>query len=141
MADPLSISLRSWPEDDRVRTSLPYLIARINEQRGSFRNITEASLEEEIRAAEAGEDNGEDAKMEDDGEDDNGPQPEPKDINKARDEILKGVKYKYLLYFADHELIAFTAKPKTRPLTPSTSSPFSSPKLLLKLPKQLYLHM
>lgn len=55
MADPLSISLRTWPSPDPTADSLPYLIARINEQKGSFRNITEASLEEEIRSIEAGE--------------------------------------------------------------------------------------
>ena len=55
MADQLAISLRAWPSDDKTNESLPYLIARINDQRGSFRNITEASLEEEIRRAERGE--------------------------------------------------------------------------------------
>ncbi|KAL8883049.1 MAG: hypothetical protein Q9192_007472 [Flavoplaca navasiana] len=55
MADQLAISLRAWPSDDKTTESLPYLIARINDQRGSFRNITEASLEEEIRLAERGE--------------------------------------------------------------------------------------
>ncbi|KAL8988107.1 MAG: hypothetical protein Q9177_002770, partial [Variospora cf. flavescens] len=57
MADPLLISLRAWPSQDKPADSLPYLIARINEQKGSFRNVTEASLEEEIRAIEAGESN------------------------------------------------------------------------------------
>ena len=51
----LSISLKAWPQHDKSKDSLPYLIARINEQKGSFRNVTEASLEEEIQAAEAGE--------------------------------------------------------------------------------------
>lgn len=55
MTDPLSISLRAWPAPDKTVESLPYLIARINEQKGSFRNVTEASLEEEILAAEVGE--------------------------------------------------------------------------------------
>ena len=55
MTDPLTISLKAWPSDDKTTESLPYLIARINDQRGSFRNITEASLEEEIRLAERGE--------------------------------------------------------------------------------------
>lgn len=55
MGDELAISLRAWPSNDKTTESLPYLIARINDQRGSFRNITEASLEEEIRLAERGE--------------------------------------------------------------------------------------
>ncbi|KAL8991884.1 MAG: hypothetical protein Q9169_007568 [Polycauliona sp. 2 TL-2023] len=50
MADQLAISLRAWPSHDKTPESLPYLIARINEQRGGFRNITEASLQEEIAA-------------------------------------------------------------------------------------------
>lgn len=53
MADDLSVSLRAWPPNDKRTESLPFLIARINEQRGSFRNITEAGLQEEILAAEA----------------------------------------------------------------------------------------
>lgn len=55
MADQLALSLRAWPSDDTSSESLSYLIARINEQRGSFRSVTEASLEEEIRAANVGE--------------------------------------------------------------------------------------
>ena len=54
MAEDLSLSLRPWPQPD-TKDSLPFLISRINEQRGSFRNVTEASLVEEIRALEAGE--------------------------------------------------------------------------------------
>ncbi|KAL9596735.1 MAG: hypothetical protein Q9179_004512 [Wetmoreana sp. 5 TL-2023] len=55
MADQLSVSLRAWPPEDKTTESLPYLIARINEQKGSFRNVTEASLEEEIRGVKQGE--------------------------------------------------------------------------------------
>lgn len=46
------ISLRAWPPTDVSKDPLPLLISRINEQRGSFRNITEGSLEEEIRSAQ-----------------------------------------------------------------------------------------
>ena len=49
IADQLSLSLRAWPTKGTATESLPYLISRIVEQRGSFRNITEQSLEEEIR--------------------------------------------------------------------------------------------
>lgn len=54
MSEDLSLSLRSWPSPD-TKDSLPLLISRINEQRGSFRYVTEESLIEEVRAAEAGE--------------------------------------------------------------------------------------
>jgi mediator of RNA polymerase II transcription subunit 17 len=60
----LQISLRAWPSDDPNANSLPPLIERINKQRGDFRNITEQSLEQEIRDLELGhadqaEENGE----------------------------------------------------------------------------------
>ena len=52
MATPLSISLRAWPSTETPQLSLPSLISRINEQRGSFRNVSENALEEEIRLAQ-----------------------------------------------------------------------------------------
>ena len=55
MASPLSISLRAWPSTETPQLSLPFLISRINEQRGSFRNVSEGALEEEIRLAQTGE--------------------------------------------------------------------------------------
>ncbi len=54
MADQLSLSLQAFPVIDKDKESLQYLIARVNEQKGSFRNVTEESLEEEIRNAEEG---------------------------------------------------------------------------------------
>ncbi|KAI9844259.1 MAG: RNA polymerase II mediator complex subunit [Sclerophora amabilis] len=47
-AEPLSLSLRALPRDDSDTKSLPSLIARINRQRGAFRNVTESGLEGEI---------------------------------------------------------------------------------------------
>lgn len=55
MTSPLSISLRAWPSTETPQLSLPSLISRINEQRGSFRNVSENALEEEIRAAQTWE--------------------------------------------------------------------------------------
>ena len=52
-ADPL-LSLRVSPKTDPRKDSLPFIISRINEQRGSFRNVTQDSLREEIQAQEAG---------------------------------------------------------------------------------------
>lgn len=49
----MELSIRALHSDLASEQSLPQLIARIHEQRGHFRNVTEASLEEEIRAAEA----------------------------------------------------------------------------------------
>ena len=52
MAESLPISLRASPKVDANKESLPLLIARINEQRGSFREISEESLQAEIDSAE-----------------------------------------------------------------------------------------
>ena len=55
MADPLPLSLQPFPRTNGEKQSLQYLISRINDQRGSFRNVTEQSLEEEIRGLEKNE--------------------------------------------------------------------------------------
>ncbi|KAL8866264.1 MAG: hypothetical protein Q9174_006400 [Haloplaca sp. 1 TL-2023] len=83
MADPLSISLRAWPPEDKTTESLPYLIARINEQKGSFRNVTEASLQEEI---DAGADETEAA---DDDEEPSGTAEDAQDIKAKQDDLFK----------------------------------------------------
>lgn len=92
MADPLSISLRAWPSPDKTTDSLPYLIARINEQKGSFRNLTEASLEEEIRATEGGnsEINAE-SETKDTGEEARDVEAKSDVLAAAREEIIKQV--------------------------------------------------
>ncbi len=54
MAETLSLSLQAFPPADKDKESLQYLIRRVNEQRGSFRNVSEQSLEEEIRELDAG---------------------------------------------------------------------------------------
>lgn len=53
MVDNIPLSLQALPKTDRTTESLPFLISCINEQRGSFRNVTEESLEAEIRNLEA----------------------------------------------------------------------------------------
>ena len=55
MAGNISLSMRAWPTVQTEDQSLSFLIARINGQKGSFRNVTEQSLEQEVRALEAGE--------------------------------------------------------------------------------------
>ena len=48
------LPLRTWPKDDQSPIkSIASFIGRINEQRGQFRNVTEAGLEEEIRRLQA----------------------------------------------------------------------------------------
>lgn len=45
----LALSLRAWPSPDTSKDELPTLISRINQQVGSFRNISESKLEEQTR--------------------------------------------------------------------------------------------
>ncbi|KAL8862418.1 MAG: hypothetical protein Q9178_001428 [Gyalolechia marmorata] len=90
MADQLSISLRAWPSSDKTTESLPYLITRINEQRGSFRSVTEAGLQAEIRAADAHQNGNpvDDAAALEDGPD---AKPEKEELSVAREEMIKRV--------------------------------------------------
>lgn len=68
VTESLSLPLRLWPNDDTKKQSLSSVIQRINEQKGSFRNVTEASLEEEIQALQSGD--GEDGEVSDAGDKD-----------------------------------------------------------------------
>lgn len=60
MPDKLSLSLQAFPTVDKEKDSLKYLISRINQQRGSFRNVSEQGLEEEIEAQKSGTTNADD---------------------------------------------------------------------------------
>lgn len=52
-ADTLMLPLRPQQSKGGKKDNLPIRIAQINAQRGSFRNITEQSLQEEIEAQKA----------------------------------------------------------------------------------------
>lgn len=91
MTDNLMLSLRASPKSDPDKSSLPFLISRINEQRGSFRSVTEDSLQEGIRGLEAGqaeavEDSGDDEEAHDD-------RPRREQLASAREEMLRQVTY------------------------------------------------
>ncbi len=84
--DQFPISLRAWPAKDDKSTALPSLISRINIERGSFRNVTEESLKEEIAKAEAGIEIDQD-----DGDSDDDAEDEPdrlKELMTSRQEML-----------------------------------------------------
>lgn len=49
MTEPVTISVHAWPKPEKEKDSIGYLIQRINAQKGSFRNVTEQSLEEDLR--------------------------------------------------------------------------------------------
>ena len=55
MTGQLSLSLRPWSTPNAHHETLPALISRIKEQRTSFRQVTERSLQEEIEAKEPGD--------------------------------------------------------------------------------------
>ena len=91
MAESLSLSLQALPIVNKDKKSLEYLIERINEQKGSFRNVTEESLEGEIQIYRNGEaETSDDDVLEtvDDAED---LKSKREAITTAREEILKQV--------------------------------------------------
>ena len=92
MAEDLLLSLRSWPSSD-TKDSLPFLIARINEQRGSFRDVTEENLTEEIQALEAGNGIVEESNTAEILDASQDLKSQTEDLTAARLEILKQVAY------------------------------------------------
>ncbi|KAF3901901.1 hypothetical protein ABW21_db0203957 [Orbilia brochopaga] len=103
MANQLLLSLASWPEPNPHATSLSSLIPRIQNERGSFKNVSEEGLLEEIAAAEkqkqdkkesAGGDNDELNTSRDDDDQANGAtdeqQPNPREtLGLKRQELIK----------------------------------------------------
>lgn len=84
------ISLKSWPASKKDEASaLPTRIARINFERGGFKDISEESLRQEIAEAEA---NGEDGPSEEEEEEEEEPD-RVKEVRAARDEILGQIEY------------------------------------------------
>ncbi len=82
------ISLRVWPSKHDKAIALSSLISRINVERGSFRSVTEESLQEEIRKSEAGVDTSkDDSGSEDEEEGEEGPD-RLKELTSTREEIL-----------------------------------------------------
>ena len=81
MPDQLSLCLQAFPTVDKEKESLKYLISRINQQKGSFRNVSEQSLEEEIQAQEAGQINEDDQAIE--------PVQEVEDVKTKQEEVTK----------------------------------------------------
>ena len=94
-ADQFSLPLQAWPAKDTNSESLPYLISRINAQRGSFRNVTEESLQEEIDAIENDQIQPEleDVTVSESGDDTHDAIPQTGDPQHVRGEILKFIAY------------------------------------------------
>lgn len=95
MVDSISISLKAWPATDANKDTLPALISRINEQRGSFRNISEGKLEEESQQPDPAEVDLEDQTHAAPGEDSHDVKPRREEVSAAREEILKEIAWVY----------------------------------------------
>ena len=54
--DPPTVALRPWPRAGQKPKNLAEFIARVNMQLGGFRNVTEASLREQIAKETKSED-------------------------------------------------------------------------------------
>ena len=91
MPEQLSISLQAFPTVDKDKESLKYLIARINQQKGSFRNVTEQSLEQEIQAEEAGKGETDDQDVLDTVEEVEDVKTRQEEVTKAREDIIKQI--------------------------------------------------
>lgn len=91
MPDQLSISLQAFPTVDKDKESLKYLIARINQQKGSFRNVTEQSLEEEIQAEEAGQPETDDQHVLETVEEVEDAKTKQEEVIKAREDMIKQI--------------------------------------------------
>ena len=91
MTESLSLSLQALPTVNKDKKSLEYLIERINEQKGSFRNVTEESLEEEIQTSHNGEAETSDDDVLETVDDVEDLKSKREAITTAREEILKQV--------------------------------------------------
>jgi mediator of RNA polymerase II transcription subunit 17 len=85
------LSVRAWPTKDDKGSALPTLISRINAERGEFRHLTEADLEDEIAKAEiepaAAHEHGETEDEEEEEEEEAEPD-RIKEVMDARNEML-----------------------------------------------------
>ncbi|KAF6235140.1 hypothetical protein HO173_006769 [Letharia columbiana] len=95
MPHELSLSLQAFPTVDKDKESLKYLISRINQQKGSFRNVTEQSLQEEIQAQEAGNSDTDNQDVVGTGEEVEDVKTKQEEVTKAREDIVKQIGQAY----------------------------------------------
>lgn len=92
MTGHIPVSLQAFLTVDKDKDSIQYLISRVNQQRGSFRHLTEQSLLEEIKAQDAGNEGDIEQdtadKVEDGAED---LKSKREEISAAREQILKQI--------------------------------------------------
>jgi mediator of RNA polymerase II transcription subunit 17 len=93
-----ALTLRPWPRDGTETTALQDVLARVNFERGHFRDINEASLQEEI-AAEGGIELSESDDDEEDEDTETGVEAKQNKASSRED-----------LYRIKHEMLAFVAQ-------------------------------
>ena len=91
MPNQLSLCLQAFPTVDKDKESLKYLISRINQQKGSFRNVTEQSLEDEIQAQEAGNIDTDDQQVVETVEEVEDVRTKQEELTKAREDMIKQI--------------------------------------------------
>ncbi|KAI1408218.1 subunit 17 of mediator complex-domain-containing protein [Hypoxylon sp. FL1857] len=92
MASPGSpFSLRPWPIGDKQPKNLGEFIARVNAERGGFRNLTEAKLREEIAAQENGHIETDEVSESSEEEGEEADPDKAKNVMAAREEFLKNI--------------------------------------------------
>ena len=91
MPNQLSLCLQAFPTVDKDKESLKYLISRINQQKGSFRNVTEQSLEEEIEAQEADNIDTDDQHVVETVEEVEDVKTKQEELTKAREDMIKQI--------------------------------------------------
>ena len=139
MAESLALSLQAFPTVDKGKNSLEYLIKRINEQKGSFRNVTEASLKEEIQALQDGEAETSEDDVFESVEDVEDIKSKREAVTTAREEILKQVLLAtYPVVSKRDQSLHCLVRRIPKALKPSTSCLFSSRNILPASPKRPY---
>ncbi|KAK6086058.1 RNA polymerase II mediator complex component SRB4 [Seiridium cupressi] len=87
-------SLRPWPTGDKKPKHLGEFIARVNAERGGFRNVTEVDLRQDIQAKDEGRLNSSNSSPEGDSEsDDEADGNKSKTIIEAREEFLRNIDF------------------------------------------------
>jgi hypothetical protein len=87
----LSVPIRAWPTSQPGQGNLQYLIARINDQKKSFRNVTEVELRQEIDTRGTTElpDGNEEGLSEEEAE----PKSRKEVLFEARNQVIQAVAY------------------------------------------------
>ncbi|KAH9895510.1 subunit 17 of mediator complex-domain-containing protein [Xylariomycetidae sp. FL2044] len=119
---PSSFSLRPWPIGDKKPKNLGEFIARINADRGGFRNVTEAKLRDEVQAKDEG-------RMDvdrSDGSSDSEDEPDstkPKTVAAAREDFLRNIEFAHQSAMLSLDFVSLLLSKEMPSQASSTVSP------------------